>query len=243
MIETVSETGSTNADLLTRLGGGQTIAEGYWLRAEQQSSGRGRNGRKWISAPGNLYTSTVVNLREDDPPAHTLSLVAGTAVWEMLRGQIGMDADLYLKWPNDILVQNAKIAGILLERTGTNVVVGIGVNIRFAPELDDRETTCIHGVTSGNEDGPDQILRYLTKEMAHALSLWRSDGLPDLFDRWTQRALPIGTRLSVNVGEGQQAHGTFWGLDEAGALLLRLANGEVRTIHAGDVSLIAEGEP
>lgn len=65
MIETVSETGSTNADLLTRLGGGQTIAEGYWLRAEQQSSGRGRNGSKWISAPGNLYTSTVVNLRDD----------------------------------------------------------------------------------------------------------------------------------------------------------------------------------
>ncbi|MFU7528578.1 biotin--[acetyl-CoA-carboxylase] ligase [Qipengyuania sp. ASV99] len=242
MIETVPETGSTNADLLSRLSSGEAIAEGYWLRAEQQRAGRGRSGRKWLSAAGNLYASTVVNLRKDDPPAHTLSLVAGTAVWDMLREQIGVNANLHLKWPNDIIVRKAKIAGILLERTGDSVVVGIGINVRFAPEVESRQTTSIHAVNSSNESGPDRILQYLAKEMAYAISLWRSDGLPGLLRRWSDRAFPIGTGLSVNVGDGEQAHGTFAGLDQAGSLLLRLENGEVRTIHAGDVSLIAEGK-
>ncbi len=80
MIETVATTGSTNADLVARLRAGESIPEGYWLRAETQTGGKGRSGRTWISPPGNLYTSTVVNLREGDPPPQTLALVIGLAV-------------------------------------------------------------------------------------------------------------------------------------------------------------------
>lgn len=241
MIETVSETGSTNADLLARLASGEAISEGYWLRAERQSSGRGRSGRQWVSDEGNLYTSTVVNLRENDPPAHTLSLVTGIAVYETLKGQLTHGADIFLKWPNDVLVRNAKIAGILLERSGSSVVVGIGVNVTFAPDLAGRETTAIRLVNSRNGNGPEQVLEFLAKEMAYALSQWRSDGLPALLDRWTGRAFPIGTRLSVHESEASQVHGFFEGLDGNGALVLRLANGALRTIHAGDVAVITEG--
>lgn len=242
MIEVVEETGSTNADLLARLQAGEAVQEGFWLRAERQSAGRGRSGQQWLSDPGNLYTSTIVNLRDDDPPAHTLSLVTGIAVYEMLKGQLTQAADVFLKWPNDVLVRNAKIAGILLERSGSNVVVGIGVNVLTAPTVEGRETTAIADENGRNQNGPDAVLGYLAKEMAHALSQWRCDGLTTLFDRWTQRAFPIGTRLSVHEGADSQVHGFFEGLDSNGALVLRLANGAMRTIHAGDVSLMTEGK-
>lgn len=241
MIETVDQTGSTNADLIARLESGEQIKEGFWLRAERQSAGRGRSGRQWLSEPGNLYTSTVVNLREDDPPAHTLSLVTGIAVYQMLKRQLTMSAQIFLKWPNDVLVRNAKIAGILLERTGNSVVVGIGVNVASAPHVQGRETTAIHHENSRNTNGPGPVLDYLAEELADALTRWRCDGLPALFDRWTARAFPIGTRLSVNESENSRVHGFFEGLDQNGALLLRLANGGMRTIHAGDVAVISEG--
>lgn len=241
MIETVPETGSTNADLLARLANGEQVGEGFWLRAERQSAGRGRSGRTWFSDLGNLYTSTVVNLREYDPPAHTLSLVTGIAVYEMLKTQLTVGAEIFLKWPNDVLVKNAKIAGVLLERAGRSVVVGIGVNVASAPKLDGRETTAVHHENPDNRNGPAAVLDCLAKEMDHAISQWRSDGLPALLDRWTARAFPIGTRLSVNESEESRVHGCFEGLDSNGALMLRLANGAVRTIHAGDVAVISEG--
>jgi BirA family biotin operon repressor/biotin-[acetyl-CoA-carboxylase] ligase len=242
LIETIAATGSTNADLIARLQAGERLAEGYWLRAEQQTAGRGRSGRRWHSAPGNLYTSTVVQLRADDPPAPSLSLVTGVAVWEMLRGEIGDAVDLLLKWPNDIQVGRAKIAGILLERVGDAVVVGIGVNIRYAPEVEGRETTCIHDLAPDNSNGPEDALPALANTFAEALSHWRRDRLPAMLERWSARAHPIGSRLSVHVEQSGQVEGSFAGLDASGSLLLRLANGEVRTIYAGDVSLIAEGK-
>ena len=243
MIETIAATGSTNADLIARLQAGERVAEGYWLRAEQQTAGRGRSGRRWHSAPGNLYTSTVVQLRADDPPAPSLSLVTGIAVWEMLRGEIGDKwGELLLKWPNDVQVGRAKIAGILLERVGDAVVVGIGVNICFAPDVEGRETTCLYDVARDNSNGPEKVLPALASTFAEALARWRRDRLPAMLERWSARAHPIGTRLSVHVEQSGQVEGNFAGLDASGSLLLRLANGEVRTIYAGDVSLIAEGK-
>lgn len=241
MIETVAQTGSTNSDLLGRLAAGETLPEGFWLRAVQQSAGRGRSGRNWLSAPGNLYTSTVVHLRAEDPPAHTLSLVAGLAVWDSLRAIIGDEHELFLKWPNDVLVRDAKIAGILLERSGDAVVVGIGVNVGYAPALPDRATSCIRAIEPGTRVGPPRMLDVLAVQMEAALIRWRSEGLASILQRWSLRAHPIGTALSVKDGDGMALTGSFAGLDDHGSLLLRLVSGEVRTIHAGDVSMIAKG--
>ncbi|MFN2260234.1 MAG: biotin--[acetyl-CoA-carboxylase] ligase, partial [Parasphingopyxis sp.] len=131
-IITIAETGSTNDDLkeLAREG----AAEGLWLRAERQTRGKGRRGRSWDSPAGNLYASTLVRLRDGDPAAASLALVAGVALWDALAGALGDAQGLQLKWPNDLLLGGAKLAGILLEREGEAVIVGCGVNLARHPE-------------------------------------------------------------------------------------------------------------
>ncbi|MEM6584174.1 MAG: biotin--[acetyl-CoA-carboxylase] ligase [Pseudomonadota bacterium] len=241
MIDTVAVTGSTNADLLQRLAAGEALAEGYWLRAEQQSSGRGRSGREWTSEPGNLYTSTLVRLGDGDPAPHTLSMVTAIAVYETLKRQLKANTDIALKWPNDVLVSRAKIAGILLERCNNTVVVGVGINIAHTPQLPGRETTSVQRENPTEQVGPATVLDDLASELSKQLSLWRTEGLASLFERWQSRAFALGTAMSVNAADEGRVEGAFAGIDENGSLILRLASGEMRTIHAGDVSLIARG--
>jgi BirA family transcriptional regulator, biotin operon repressor / biotin---[acetyl-CoA-carboxylase] ligase len=236
LIETVATTGSTNADLVARLRAGESIPEGYWLRAETQTGGKGRSGRTWISPPGNLYTSTVVNLREGDPPPQTLALVIGLAVYDQVDQSlmISDQRDVMLKWPNDV-------AGILLERCGDAIVAGIGINIAFAPQIEGRATTCITALNMKYDADPEHALSFLAPRVAEQLARWRADGLAALISRWSRAAHPVGSPLSVNTGDGTMFNGTFAGLDEGGALRLRLDNGTTQTIHAGEVSLIEEG--
>lgn len=237
MIEVVDETGSTNADLLARLRAGECFPEGFWRLARRQSGGRGRSGRAWLSPSGNIYTSTVVNLGTIDPPAHTLSLVAGLAVWSFVSGGL---SDLRrpkakLKWPNDVLVDGAKIAGILLERHQDTIVVGIGVNLAHAPDVPGRKTTCLYDENSRYEADPEGALPHLMEYFASELSKWREFGAEALIQRWQAAAHPKGTTLTVHDPSGEQIFGTFDGLDVSGSLLLRDSDGKTRTIHAGDV--------
>lgn len=246
MITVVEETGSTNADLVARLTQGEAIPEGFWLRAKRQSGGRGRSGREWVSPEGNLYASTVVNVRAGDPPPQTLALAVGLAVHGVVAQalQPGQRGGASLKWPNDVLVDGAKVAGILLERAGHTIVVGIGINVAFAPQIAGRDTACLLALNSRFEAAPGGLLEHILAPALHdELWRWRSDGLPRLIERWSAAAHPIGAPVSVNPGSGEPIVGTFAGLDSDGAFKLRLANGSVQTIHAGDVSLIAEGKP
>lgn len=242
MIHTVPETGSTNADLLNALGKGEALDEGFWLRAELQTGGRGRRGQTWNSPAGNLYCSTIVRLRPDDHPAPSLSLVAGLAVHDLLRTQLinGQSRppteQRWLKWPNDVLIGGAKLAGILCERMADAVVVGIGINVEYAPAVVGRTTTSIHQENGNNANDPARILGYLEPRFAERLSAWRDNHLAATIAAWELRAHEVGDRLSV-TDDGNTVRGYFAGLDNAGALLLRLEDGEVRTIHAGDVNL------
>src|SRR5687768_10902544 len=131
MIEfrTVQQTASTNADMLGLASEG--APEGLWLRAVEQTAGRGRLGRAWISSPGNLYASTIVRLRPNDSTPATLALMAAVALDETLRAH---GAEPWIKWPNDLYLVDAKLTGILLERAGEAVVVGVGVNLAHHPE-------------------------------------------------------------------------------------------------------------
>ncbi|MEM1052047.1 MAG: biotin--[acetyl-CoA-carboxylase] ligase [Pseudomonadota bacterium] len=240
IIEVVEETGSTNADLLARLSAGEAIPDNYWLRAERQTSGRGRLGRRWESPTGNLFCSTFVAINDDDPPPHTLCFVVGLAVSDMLRRSLIADSQIILKWPNDALVNGCKIAGILLERNGAGVVAGIGVNVCYAPDVPGRKTTSTAQENGKHGGSPEQILSILAEEFGCRLSRWRAEPLSKTLDEWMKVAHPIGSPLTV--GSGQDAvSGAFAGLDEEGALLLRLANEAIRTIHAGDVSMISQG--
>ena len=235
MIELVAETGSTNADLLARLRGGEHVTEGHWLRAESQSAGRGRQGRQWFDGRGNFMGSTVVHVSEGDPPAHTLALVAGLAVYEAVIGLCPDPARLRLKWPNDLLFGNAKLCGILLEGESRSVVVGIGVNLAVAPEIEGRETVALS--TWGPVPDVTQFASNLASAFGLELERWRTFGMEPLIRRWLAAGTPIGTALAVHESDGSTTHGSFAGLDNSGNMQLRLEDGSMRAIHAGDVML------
>jgi BirA family transcriptional regulator, biotin operon repressor / biotin---[acetyl-CoA-carboxylase] ligase len=137
-----------------------------------------------------------------------------------------------LKWPNDLMLGNAKLGGVLLERSGECVVAGFGVNLEAAPTLPDRETASLDAKISPQAFGP-----LLAGSFARILAAWRGSE-PEAFARaWLARAHPLGTRLTVHSGPDETVTGTFDGIEEDGALRLRLEGGEEQIIRAGDVSL------
>lgn len=234
MIRTVAKTGSTNADLLAAAA---TTPEGTWLRAERQTGGRGRLGRHWASPEGNLTASTLVRLGPGDPEPASLALVAGVAVHAAATIWAGQGAALRLKWPNDLMAGGGKLAGILLERNGDAIVAGIGVNLAAAPEGLGRPATSVAALT-GTAPDPALFLEDLARAFADWLGRWRAQGLAAVRAAWLARAHPTGTALSASGRDGARVDGLFDGLDGDGALRLRLADGSVETIRAGDVFLV-----
>lgn len=232
----MAETGSTNADLAARLARGGGLQEDDWLIADRQTAGRGRQGRPWFDGLGNFMGSTIVRERFGDPPLHSLALVAGLAVHAAVSARIPPPARAVLKWPNDVMVGAAKLAGILLERNGDAVVIGFGVNLAVAPMVEGRETLAL------SEFGPvpdrDLFARDLAVAFAAELMRWRDFGIGPLIARWRAAAHPVGTALAVGEPDEIPLHGKFAGLDEHGALLLALPDGTTRTIHAGEVRLV-----
>ena len=233
-IRTVAETGSTNDDVASLAREG--AAEGIWLRAERQSGGRGRQGREWHSPPGNLYASTLVRLRPGDPPAPTLALVAAVALHEVASGFVAGRTAIEIKWPNDLLVAGAKLSGILLERIGDAVVVGFGVNLSDHPDEISRPAINI-GMLGGAPD-PARFLEALASGFARWVARWRDEGLAPVREAWLAAAHPPGTALSTHTASGAWIEGLFDGLEESGALRLRLADGSSQVVHAGDVFLL-----
>ncbi|QLC26804.1 biotin--[acetyl-CoA-carboxylase] ligase [Parasphingopyxis algicola] len=235
-IQTVAETGSTNDDVMALARKGE--AEGFWLRAERQNSGRGRQGRAWDSVSGNLFTSTFVRLGQDDPPPAGLALVASLALIDAVRAFLPDDLRdaVFLKWPNDLLLDGAKLSGILLEREGDAVVVGIGVNLAQHPTGLDRPVTSL--AAHAMAPAPDIFLRDLAERFAVWLTRWRTEGMASIRDCWLANAHAIGSALTVHDPASDVLEGIFDGLTDDGALRLRLADGAVRVMHAGDVFLM-----
>jgi BirA family biotin operon repressor/biotin-[acetyl-CoA-carboxylase] ligase len=184
-----------------------------------------------VSADGNFYGSTLVQLREDDPAPTTLSLAAGLALIEALDvarpGQ-----PLMLKWPNDLMLSGKKLAGILLERNGDRVVLGFGVNLATAPDLPDRQTASL-----GGEIQPEAFAPLLAGSFARMLTLWRRSESTALVRAWEHRAHLVGTKLSVHIGPDEKISGRFAGLDPDGALRLLLEDGSMEIVRAADVFL------
>ena len=212
--------------------------EGSWLRAERQTSGRGRQGRVWDSPSGNLFASTLVRLRPDDPPPATLALVASLALYDAVAAFLPSDAldELSLKWPNDLLLRLAKLSGILLERQDDAIVIGIGVNLATHPDDLDRLTISLSSY--GPPPAPDIFLIELTERFEAWVDSWRRVGLDPIRTNWLKRAHAKGTALSVHDPSGERLEGQFEDITRDGALCLRLADGSVRVMHAGDVFLV-----
>ncbi len=238
-MEIVAETGSTNADLAARLRAGEQVPEGHWLVADRQTAGRGRQGRTWFDGAGNFLASTVVQVVQTDPPPATLALVAGLAVHEAVAPLVPPPHRAELKWPNDLLIGGAKLSGILLERFGEAVVVGIGVNLAAAPDLPDRKTIAL--TQFGPTPDRDAFALTLARQFTLELIRWRNYGIDSIIKRWLAAAHPVGTQLIIADAALVSPFVTFHGLAADGALQVRLADGTVRTIHAGEVHLAEPG--
>jgi BirA family biotin operon repressor/biotin-[acetyl-CoA-carboxylase] ligase len=233
ILRTVAETGSTNDDLAVLARDG--APEGVWLSAGRQTGGRGRQGREWHSPSGNLHASTLVRLRSGDPPAPTLALVAAVALHEVASA-FAPGAPIEIKWPNDLMVAGAKLSGILLERLDDAVIVGFGVNLADHPDQTARPATSFAAL--GGAPGPGLFQQALAESFTRWLARWRDEGLPPIRARWLAAAHPAGTALSTHTASGAWVDGLFDGLDDGGALKLRLSDGSAQVIHAGDVFLI-----
>ena len=196
----------------------------------EQDAGRGRQGRQWVGDPGNFFGSTLVELKPGDPPAPSLSLAAGLALIEAVDIAVP-DQPLMLKWPNDLLLRNSKLAGILLERSGDRVVAGFGVNLATAPKLIDRDAAALNGALL-----PQAFAPLLAGSFARMLALWRSAPPEQFAQAWLARAHPVGTRLTVHSAADEKVTGTFDGIEPDGALRLR-HDDKIEIIRAGDVEL------
>ncbi|MEL6486359.1 MAG: biotin--[acetyl-CoA-carboxylase] ligase [Pseudomonadota bacterium] len=230
----VDETGSTNADLAERVRAGDPLA-GEWLVARRQSAGRGRQGREWFDGSGNFMGSTTVALQAGDPPPASLSFVAALVVYEAVSEAMGGAARPSLKWPNDVLIGDAKLAGILLEMVRGYIVVGIGVNLARAPTLSDRETAAL--ADFGPAPTAENFATILALRFQERLQTWRQIGLGQTLSEFQLCSIHTpGSPVKVHDQDGSVVEGVFAGLDEMdGALRLRLADGSQRVIRAGDI--------
>jgi BirA family biotin operon repressor/biotin-[acetyl-CoA-carboxylase] ligase len=137
-----------------------------------------------------------------------------------------------LKWPNDLLLVGKKLAGILLERSADRVVIGFGVNLASAPDLPDRPCASLGGRVS-----PEAFAPLLAASVTRLIDLWRKSQPASLVQAWLARAHPAGTRLTVHSSSDEMIGGRFEGIESDGALRLRLEDGHLEIVHAGDISL------
>ncbi len=210
--------------------------EGLILRAREQVAGRGRQGRPWRSPPGNLYLSVLIDPAPRLAETANLSFVAGLAVWRAVSDLIP-GAGLQLKWPNDVLLDGAKLAGLLLEvpYAGRPAVLGLGLNLRTAPTDTPYPATSLPPRPTGPV-GRDEALEVIALRLAETLRQWRQEGFAAIRADWQAAAHPIGTPLTVRLGPDTTVSGRFDGLGADGHLRLLTADG-VRAIPAGDVLL------
>lgn len=242
--------GSTNREAFALAETGETGP--LWIVARRQTAGRGRADRHWVSMPGNLHASLL--LQQDCAPGAMpqLSLVAGVAVIDAIRKTAeGGPAGLRLKWPNDVLIGPAKCAGILVETTrgpppprpdlehqyAVTTVVGIGIDLVWHPGDLGRAATDL--AEHGCQVSPEAVLGSLNEAMHNWLALWDCGrGFAGVRQAWLDRAGPTGEKVSVDTGR-ERIEGTFADLDAEGALTIFDGHGQRRTVTFGDVTLDA----
>ena len=184
-----------------------------------------------MSRAGNFLGSTLLLLKPFDPPPQLLSLAAGLALFDAVQAAAPGSA-LMLKWPNDLLLDGAKLAGILLERAGDRLVLGFGVNLATAPAVPGRPVASLGGALP-----PQAFAPLIAASFGRWLDVWRSGDAEELRRSWLERAHPPGTRLTIHTGPSQELSGRFEGLMPDGALRLLRDDGDVEVVRAADVFL------
>ncbi|WP_339747046.1 biotin--[acetyl-CoA-carboxylase] ligase [uncultured Maricaulis sp.] len=241
-VEWLEQAGSTNAEARTRALAGECGP--LWLAARRQTAGRGRRGRAWQSLDGNLFASGLYVI--DRPPAQVaqLSFVTALAVAAVCDAALGDVARTRLKWPNDVLVDGHKVAGILLESGaapggGLWLAIGVGINLVAAPQ--DTERPAVALSQAGASLDREAALSLLAGAFESGFQHWMQSGFGAIRDRWLTRAHGLGERCVVRL-PNETLDGVFGDLGPDGALRLDLASGQHRYISAGEVFFPGPGE-
>lgn len=231
--------GSTNAEALEAAREGRGPG---WFVARAQTEGRGRRGRSWTTERGNLAASFSVSVEVRPATAATLGFVAGLALEQALRlvapSLQARTSRPELKWPNDVVVDGAKLAGILLEADPVGdgrlaVAVGVGVNVVSAPDDLPYPATALSA--RGDGTSAEELFAALTDAFVGWLDVWdEGRGLPAVRKAWMSRAAGLGGQVSVELG-GRVIRGRFESIDDAGRLVIRAPTGVATAIAAGDV--------
>ena len=234
---------STNAEAHRRAAAGERGP--IWITAGRQETGRGRSGRAWSSPPGNFSASFLFMPEGAAPSAyHQVSFISGVAVVDALRACGVVLKPLQLKWPNDLMIGDAKLGGILVESSRYSgddlIIIGIGLNLAVAPDVPDRKVTSL--AAHGTCLPPDALLHELAPTLSNWLRVWKGgQDFAAIREAWLGRAHPPGQALTVNA-QNQIYTGTFAGLGADGSLNLRTSDGTIVSLDHGDVSLVQQAD-
>ncbi|MBL8705010.1 MAG: biotin--[acetyl-CoA-carboxylase] ligase [Rhodospirillales bacterium] len=234
----LDQVGSTNDEARRLAAAGAPEFALVWAR--EQTSGRGRQGRAWASPPGNLYCSLVLRPPVALARAMELSLVAALGLGEAIAPLLPQGVDLRYKWPNDLLLNERKVSGILLESSLRPdgaldfLVLGTGVNIESYPAQARLPATSLHAAGVQGIDAGFMLEAYV-RQFQLWYTTWLAQDLPPVRAQWQRRAWRLGERLEMNLGEASLA-GRFDGLAPDGAMVLTLDDGTQRRVNAGEVA-------
>jgi len=230
--------GSTNDEAMQRADRGAN--EGTVVWAKRQVSGRGRRGRIWQSPEGNLYSSIVVRPESSAEVAAQLSFVTALAVGDTVAAHIPAGQRIGFKWPNDVQVDGAKIAGILLESAigpaglVSQVVIGTGINVGWRPSPGETPYPVASLSGLGGETALEPVLKSYCAAMALWIARWRQQGFLAIREAWLAQAGNIGQMIEVKTGRDVLT-GRFAHLDETGALILEGNDGRTTRVTAGEI--------
>lgn len=235
----LDETDSTNAEARRRAEAGEVGP--LWITARRQTAGRGRRGRQWGSDSGNLFTSLLLLTQKSPAEAAQLTFAASLAVADLLDRYVP-PALVMIKWPNDVLLDGRKTSGILIESGpapsgGLWLAVGIGVNLSQTPGETERPATCIdehlaHGVVSA--PSVDEAVKALAETFGVWLDRWTTLGFQPILDAWIARTPGLHGPCTARL-TNETLTGTADGVEADGSLRLKLPDGRLRVISAGDV--------
>ncbi|GER01425.1 biotin--[acetyl-CoA-carboxylase] ligase [Iodidimonas gelatinilytica] len=229
---------STNEEARRRARSGE--AGPLWIVADHQAQGRGRRGRVWQSKAGNLFVTCLLTPNRPGTERAQLSFVAALALHDALSYfEEGLAARLRCKWPNDLLLDGVKLAGILLESEGDWVAIGLGVNLAEAPENVERPATSLCAAL-GRKIDPMACLDVLSLRLQARRAQWEEFGFEPIRNDWLMRAYGLGGAIDVRL-DNRSLMGRFAGLDRDGALLLDLPDQTQKRITAGDVFPLTKG--
>ena len=203
-----------------------------WLTAVRQTAGRGRRGRSWDTPSGNLAATLLINPDRPEKEWPQLSFVAAIATSDMA-ASFAPSARISLKWPNDVLADGRKLAGILLENAHGALAIGIGVNLKHYPSDTEFPATSLAALEAGVPLVEEALAR-LAGGFARWYDIWSAQGFAAIRDAWLARAQGLGTRIRARLVTEERS-GMFEGIDESGALLLNEGLGRVSVLPAADI--------